>query len=157
MKIGVTSTMALLVAGTLAAQSTKKTDFTINGKIDAVSGAKVILNYANGSERMADTTKLKEDGSFSLKGQISRPVRSIIMVLPAGADLRMRFGMGYAGEIIGRDGVSFYLDKGTISFKGKTLKDAVITGSRAQKDFEAYQAATKPVIDKLNQLQEDMK
>ena len=141
----------------LFAQDDAKMPFTVNGKIDDIGEpAKVILSYNKNGKQAADTTDLVS-GVFTFKGEINRPRRAMMTIVKASDDPKMRFGMGYAGEIIGRDGVSFYLDQGTIFITGKTIKEAAISGSAAQKDFELYQASAKPVTDKLTAINEGMK
>lgn len=141
----------------LYAQDGGQLPFSLQGKIDDIGEAgKVILMYSAAGKRVTDTAELKS-GAFSFKGNIDKPVRAIITIVKSSANPRMNFGMGYGGEIIGRDGASFYLDKGNIAMKGKTIKDAEISGSAAQVDFEILQKAQQPVNEKLRAISDEMK
>lgn len=152
--------LMLLAAGftTLAlhAQDKPAMSFTLKGKIDDPgAGSSVVLSYSNGKDRVNDTIAL-EAGAFSYSGKIAKPVQAVITVSKQGDNPRMRYGMGYGGEIIGRDGTTFYLDKGNIDLKGQNLATAKISGSAAHKDLEKLRLAEKPVNDKLKALNEQM-
>ncbi|GEP98445.1 TlpA disulfide reductase family protein [Chitinophaga cymbidii] len=152
----------LLIAGSvttlmLHAQDGKQMAFSLNGKIDDIGEpGKVILMYSADGKRQSDTVELKS-GAFSFSGNINKPHQAIIIVQKDSDNPRMRFGMGYGNEIIGKDGTSFYLDEGAITIKGKTIKDASISGSAAQKDYAALQKAKQPVTDKLKAISDELK
>lgn len=150
----------LLAAGltSLALHAQDKTElpFTLKGKIDDIGEpAKIVLSYSYDGKRISDTVALNA-GSFSVAGKINKPHTAVITVLKASANPRMRYGMGYGGEIIGVDGVTFYLDKGAITINGKTLNTATIKGSAAQEDYAALRKAEQPVNDKAKALNEQM-
>src|SRR5690606_31683840 len=52
-------------------------------------------------------------------------------------------------EVMGRDGLVVYLDKGAINVNGPTLKTATVTGSQAHREYMVLQQALRPVHDKL--------
>ncbi|WP_295128812.1 TlpA disulfide reductase family protein [uncultured Chitinophaga sp.] len=149
--------LLLAIAGlpVLMVQAQEKS-FTLQGKIDDIGEpGKVILAYSAGGKRISDTATLTA-GAFSFAGKIDQPNRAMITLLKSSANPRMGLGMGYGGEIIGRDGVQFFLDEGAITFQGKTIKEAAIKGSAAQKDYEALTLAQKPVVDKLTAINAEM-
>ena len=149
--------MLLATAGMFSTMLHAQEAFTLNGKIDDPGeAAKVILMYSFDGKRVTDTAELKA-GAFSFAGKINKPISAVITVVKASANPRMNFGMGYGGEIIGRDGCTFYLDKGNITLTGKTIKEADIKGSAAQDDYAVLQKARKPVVDKLTAISDEMK
>ncbi|UYQ95389.1 AhpC/TSA family protein [Chitinophaga horti] len=149
--------MIFLLGGLLPLAATAQDkSFTLDGKINDIGEpAKVILSYSAGGKRVSDTTAL-QSGVFHFAGKIDKPVQAIVMILKSSANPRMAMGMGYGGEILGRDGTPFYLDEGKISLRGATIKEAKIEGSAAQKDFEALNLAKKPVVDKLTAINAEM-
>jgi peroxiredoxin len=151
------STIAfLLIAGIAGAQQTKPLSFSVKGEIDDVKEeAKVVIQYASEGKRKSDTVPLL-NGKFSLKGAIEKPDRSLLFLVKSSDNPRMAMGMGYGGEIIGRDGITLYLDKGDITIKGATLKTAVIKGSAAHADYEVLQKQLQPVYDKQTAIAKKM-
>lgn len=148
--------VAAMPAMMLQAQENKQMSFTLKGKIDDIGEpGKVVLMYSAGGKRVADTAELN-GGSFGFAGKIDRPIQAIVMVLKSSANPRMMMSMGYGGEIIGRDGVQFFLDEGKITLEGKTLKESDIKGSASQKDFLALNKAQLPVVEKLKGINEEM-
>lgn len=138
----------LLVAGVAGAQQPKPLAFSINGKIaDVKEPAKVILQYTRDGKRISDTVPLTE-GKFALKGTIEKPQRSLLYIVKSSDNPRMALAMGYGGEIVGRDGITLYLDKGNISITGPSIKSGTVKGSQAHKDYEAYQKQMQPYYDK---------
>jgi peroxiredoxin len=141
----------------LHAQNNNQLPFTLEGKIDDIGEpARVILSYSKDGKRGSDTTDLKA-GTFSFKSYVNKPSLAIITIVKSSDNPMMRYGMGYNGEITGRDGATFYLDKGRIYIKGKTITEAVIKGSAAQKDYALYRANAQPVADKLAAINNEMK
>jgi peroxiredoxin len=146
----------LIIFSTVLAQKSVELPFTIQGNVDDIKEpTQAILVYQKGEKRITDTISVV-DGKFSFKGRLLKPVTAIITLLKSSDNPRIMISMGYDGEIIGRDGILLYLDKGRISIKGSTLKNAVINGSAAQKDYEALQANLRPVHDKLKAISDEM-
>ncbi|WEK34352.1 MAG: TlpA disulfide reductase family protein [Candidatus Pseudobacter hemicellulosilyticus] len=147
---------ATLSGMVLSAQQKDKWPFTLEGKIDDVGEpAKVILSYSYDGKRVQDTTELAK-GSFAFKGTVNKPGTGVIYLVKSSDNPRMGLAFGYGGEIVGRDGVQFYLDEGKIRFKGKDLKTASIKGSAAQQDYAGLVAKKKPVNDQLKAINEAM-
>lgn len=149
--------MGLMVsAACLHAQNMKPFTFSIKGSIaDPGEPAKVVLMYAAEGKRASDTVQL-EKGNFSFKGETGKPIRGILMLLKQSDNPRMTMAMDYSGDVVGRDALTLYLDKGAISVQGKTLKESVVKGSAAHKDFELLRSKQKPVVDKLKGFQDEM-
>ncbi len=142
-------TFALLLFCGIASAQTQPLSFAITGKIDDIKEkANVILQYSYLGKRVTDTVPLI-DGSFSLKGNIEKPDRSLLFVVKASDNPRLMIGLDYAGNISGKDGITLYLDKGEITINGPTLKTATVKGSVAHSDFQLLQSQLKPVYDKL--------
>jgi peroxiredoxin len=138
----------LLIAGIAGAQQTKPLAFTVKGQIDDVKEeAKVILQYTSEGKRKIDTVPLV-NGKFELKGTIEKPDRGLLFLKKSSDNPRMALAMGYGGEIVGRDGITLYLDKGNIAIKGATLKTAAVTGSAAHAEYEILQKQLQPIYDK---------
>ena len=66
--------LALLMIVLLATACGKKSNFTINGRIEGGAGKKIFLNYLlNSSQKPVDSVKLDASGSFKMKGKVSVP------------------------------------------------------------------------------------
>lgn len=144
--------IALLLYTGIAGAQTQPLTFTITGKIDDIKEkANIILQYSYEGKRINDTVPLV-DGAFSLKGKIEKPERSVLSIVKASANQRTMMGMGYAGDILGRDGITLYLDKGAITIEGPTLKTATVKGSDAHAEFLVLQSELRPVYDKLENI-----
>ena len=65
---------ALLMIVLLATACGKKSNFTINGRIEGGAGKKIYLNYLlNNSQKPVDSVKLDASGSFKMKGKVGVP------------------------------------------------------------------------------------
>jgi len=126
--------------------------FTIKGKIDDVGeDGKAILSYINTGKRINDTAAIN-DGTFEFKGAVAKPERAILYILKATDNPRMAMAQGYGGEIIGRDGIMLYLDKGNIEISGTTLKTASVRGSASHDDYIELQRQLKPYYDRQTEI-----
>lgn len=144
--------IALLLSSGMAVAQTQPLTFGITGKIDDIKEkGNIILQYSYQGKRVNDTVPLV-NGAFSFKGKIEKPDRSLLFIVKASDNPRMMMSMGYAGDIIGRDGITLYLDKGEISVNGPTLKTAVVKGSTAHAEYLVLQQQLKPVYDKLEDI-----
>ncbi|SMC66451.1 TlpA disulfide reductase family protein [Pedobacter nyackensis] len=142
-------TFAFLLIGGIAVSQTKPLAFTITGKIDDVKQpAKVVLQYSYEGKRVADTVPLV-NGAFAMKGNIEKPDRALLFVVKESDNPRMMLSMNYAGDIVGRDGITLYMDKGAITITASTLKTATIKGSAAHADYMVLQKQLQPIYDKL--------
>lgn len=116
------------------AQTTKKTGFTINGKLDGFKDGTQIRLIQNGEAvDMTKTTLLQ--GKFVLKGNVAEPVLCYLII-----------GTEKPAEI--------YVENGTISFKGKKAEPPVyeITGSVSNKEFNDFTKTFIPIAQQLNSL-----
>jgi peroxiredoxin len=142
----------LLFSGIAGAQEKTGLPFSISGKIDDVKQpAKVVLQYSYQGKRVSDTVELV-NGTFSIEGNIDKPDRGNLLVVKSSDNPRMMLSMNYANEIVGRDGIVLYLDKGAININGATLKTAVVTGSKSHTEYQALQKSLRPVYDKLESI-----
>jgi peroxiredoxin len=118
----------------VVAQTTKKTGFTINGKLDGFKDGTEIRLIQNGEAVDMAKTKLLQ-GKFVLKGTVKEPVLCYIMI-----------GAEKPAEI--------YVENGTISVKGKNAQPLVfeITGSASHKDFTDFTKNFIPIAQQLNAL-----
>jgi peroxiredoxin len=114
--------------------------YTIKGKVGALSApAKVYLRYSNDGVMVSDSV-VPQNGLFRFEGRVENPVRGSLSVNHTGS-----------GRVV--DGLSFYLEKGTIEV-GSTdsVKNAVIRGSKLNEDNQRLQAALKAVNDQSRDL-----
>jgi peroxiredoxin len=124
----------LLIPLASFAQTTKKTGFTINGKLDGFKDGTEIRLIQNGEAVEMTNTKLLQ-GKFVLKGKVAEPVLCYLLI-----------GTEKPAEI--------YVENGTISFKGKKAETPVyeITGSASHKEFTDFTKTFIPIAQQLNSL-----
>lgn len=148
----------LAITGFISVMAFAQTPFQykLKGSIrDIGEPGKVAMIWVADGKRQADTVELSK-GKFEFKGKINSPVRAILVVLKSSDNPHMMLSMGYAGEIVGRDGRQVYLGKGNITLKGDSLKTATIKGSASQVDYEVLQKERQPVVDKLDAINKVM-
>lgn len=123
-----------LVPLVVVAQTTKKTGFTINGKLDGFKDGTEIKLIQNGEAVEMTKTKLLQ-GKFVLKGNVKEPVLCYILI-----------GTEKPDEI--------YVENGTISVKGKNAQPLAleITGSASHKEFTDFTKTFIPLAQQLNSL-----
>jgi peroxiredoxin len=116
------------------AQTTKKTGFIIDGKLDGFSEGTEIKLIQNGEAVEMTKTKLLK-GKFVLKGNVTEPVLCYLMI-----------GSEKPAEI--------YVENSTISFKGKKVNPPVyeISGSASHKQFSDFTKIFIPIAQQLNSL-----
>src|SRR5258705_1256859 len=115
-------------------QTTKKTGFTINGKLDDFTDGTEIRLIQNGEAvEMAKTNLLQ--GKFVLKGTVKEPVLCYLLI-----------GSEKPTEI--------YVENGAISVKGKKAQPPVfeISGSVSHKEFSDFTKTFIPIAQQLNAL-----
>ncbi len=96
---------------------------------------KVYLTYRNGDDRVSDSAVL-ENGRFTFTEKINEPTL---------ASLMLRFEPKKDAKQLRMDRMQIFLEPGIIHIKAKdSLKAAVVTGSKAQKEYEAYNKLLKP-------------
>lgn len=145
-------TLAFLLISGIAFSQTKPILFTIAGKIDDIKEpASAVLQYSYQGKRVSDTAAIT-NGTFALKGTIDKPDRSVLVIVKKSDNPRMMLSMDYAGNIVGKDGITLYLDKGAISINGPTLSKATVKGSVAHDQHTALQKNLKPIYDKLESI-----
>lgn len=116
------------------AQTSKSEGFTISGKLDGFTNGTEIRLIQNGESVEMTKTKL-QDGKFVLKGNVPEPVLCYLMI---GAEKP----------------VEIYIEKGSISVKGKKAEPIVveISGSDSHKEFTNFIKTFIPIAQQLNSL-----
>lgn len=105
----------------------------------------VYLNYRYADKLVKDSAGLK-DGHFEFKAAISEPTLATLYVKFENADENSRPRI---------DAMQIFMEPGTMKIEVKdSMKFAKITGSRAQKDFEAFNDLQKPFNEKAAALSE---
>lgn len=73
--------LAILAIVLLATACGKKSNYTITGKIEGGSGKTIYLSrLMTSSQKMADSVKLDQSGTFKLKGQVHEPTYFLLKV-----------------------------------------------------------------------------
>lgn len=96
---------------------------------------KAFLSFRNGDERVTDSAEIKNGGfSFSEK-----------LIEPTLANLSIRFPKKESEKRAHSEFMQLFLEPGNIQVKAKdSLKSAVVSGSKAQKEYEAYNKLLEP-------------
>lgn len=115
-------------------QTSSNNNFTINGKIDGITDGIEISLIQNGEAVAMAKTKL-QDGKFVLKGDMQEPVLCYLVI---GTEKP----------------VEIYVEKGSISVKGKKAETFVveISGSESHKQFTSFTKSFVPLAQQLNSL-----
>ncbi len=96
---------------------------------------KAFLSFRNGDDRINDSAEIK-NGIFDFTEKIMEP---------ALASLSIRFAPKEGEKRPRMDRMQVFLEAGNIQIKAKdSLKFAVVTGSKAQKEYEAYNKLLTP-------------
>lgn len=116
--------------------STQAQEVKIKGTLNFKEpGEKAFLSYRKGDDRINDSTEIK-NGQFAFKGKI---------VEPTLANLSVRFAPKEGEKRPRMDRMQIFLEPGNIQVKAKdSLKFAVVSGSKAQKEYEAYNKLLVP-------------
>lgn len=101
---------------------------------------KMYLYYSKAGEQVTDSTNLR-DGHFTFIEKVAEPSLATLVV---------RFD---AKDSVTRrpEGMQLYIEPGTINVKATdSLKNAIVSGSESQKDFEKLQSLLKPYNEKMS-------
>lgn len=108
---------------------------------------KIMLTYAvDGSYKMDSAVTSK--GAFSLSGSVPYPTRGTLEVRPLVQDTTPMTMERY----MARDVQELYLEAGSISIKGNSLKTAEIKGGKSQQEYLVLVAGRKPFQDSISLL-----
>ncbi len=133
MKKSIVFALLILPLSLLAQQS-----FQIKGDVKGMkAGTKVYLTYSTGTTNALDSSTVKA-GSFAFKGSVTEPSRGSLSIKPS---------------IIGakKETITVYLEPGTILVKvADSLKNAKISGSKVNADYETLQLASKVAQNEVN-------
>ncbi|MEO6522847.1 MAG: TlpA disulfide reductase family protein [Mucilaginibacter sp.] len=122
--------------------------FTYKGTITGAKGQeKAFLIYNNGTDSKTDSVALT-NSAFEFKGTITQPVKATLLVAHNGETF------GALRRSRKRDGISAYLEAGTITVTGTdSVYKASVVGGAVNKDNATMIAATKPFDDQNNKLE----
>jgi len=133
---------ALLSAALMTLSAVRAQQFQLLGHIDGQQNGYVHLYYrdANGGN-VSDSTDLK-NGDFVFTGNIPGPVMAYFT------------GNIASTSMDDPNSTSFFLEPATIYFRGKAgdLKNAVIKGSKTQKEYETLNKELSPVLEEMKPL-----
>ena len=137
----------LLMSQNAVAQK-DNSSFKISGKLGNVkTDRKVFLSYRAGERYVTDSTIAKR-GKFSFKGKLENgeTVQADIESKPLIDDGEP---MSYE-KYMKRDIQTFYIDPGNTSIKGvDSIKTALITGGKTQKEYASLEEQLKPLEDEM--------
>ncbi len=111
-------------------------DVKITGNINLKEAPeKVFITYRNGDDRVNDSAEIK-NGRFTFKQKLMEPVL---------ANLSVRFPKKEADKRARTEAFQLFLEPGNIQVKATdSLKFAVVTGSKAHSELDAYNKLLKP-------------
>ncbi|WP_456377573.1 redoxin domain-containing protein [Lutibacter sp.] len=143
-KIILTITLSCLLVGCLKHNTE---EFTLMGKFKGVNTKQVILSYTNNSNNFINDTILINNGEFSTKGFISGPT---IAFLKGNIKKRGTSDPNYT---------NFFLEPKKIKvslIEGK-FKEAKVTGSTTQKEYEKLKLIVIPLNNEMKEINEKIK
>ncbi len=110
--------------------------FELNGKISFKEPVeKALLYFRNGDERITDSADIK-NGVFAFKGKIQEPTLATLVI---------RFPKKENEKRAKTENMNIFLEAGNIKVIAKdSLESAKVTGSKAQKEYEAYNKLLEP-------------
>jgi len=114
--------------------------FVVNGKYKGQPGDMLYLSYTDaGNTRVKDSCVVK-DGDFSFKGAITEPTMAYLRAKQAGMN--------------NDNGTQLFLEPAVmqLSVDSKNIKDAVLTGSAAQKEWVQFEKAQEPIRKEMQPL-----
>ncbi|MBE7169447.1 MAG: AhpC/TSA family protein [Williamsia sp.] len=124
--------------GNLAAQQTPG-NFLLNGKWTGAPPAMLYLSYADGEGQPKRDSAQVQNGSFQFKGKITEPAMAYLQIKQA------------AGA---PDGIQLFLEPAVmqLSLDGSNVKEAVLTGSATQKEWDALTKQKEPLRKEIEPL-----
>ncbi|NLR62457.1 AhpC/TSA family protein [Chitinophaga polysaccharea] len=140
-----------VIAVVAATQANAQEAYTIRGKLTAVKDAKIMLDYRIGKKHIIDSTEIR-NGIFTLKGNVTQPMKASLTVKDLNDDGTMNLE-----KIWDRDTRDLYLENGQIIVEGTNLKEAVVTGGKAQADLNQLNKELEPYMRQLKPLTGELK
>jgi len=121
--------------------------FTLKGTLNGTHVDSAILNYP-GAKAYIRIAKAVIDGRFSFTGALPEVAQASIEFTNKGEVIPMR-------ELMNRERF-FYLEPGLISVTGNPsdMKSLKFTGSKVEKEFEAFNAGIQPILDEMKPLED---
>lgn len=124
-------------------------NYDLKGKIGQLNlpAKAFLLRIVNGQE-VTDSVALSA-GSFEFKGNIVGPEQALLLIDHTGVGLtRLKSGTEGIPDIL-----NLYIENGTIQISGvDSVKKAIITGSKLNDDNAALALAVKPIMVKVQAL-----
>jgi len=147
MKKQLLSALALLPALAFAQEK-----YTIKGKVSGVDApAKIFLTYRADGNNMADSTAVK-NGEFQFAGQVKDITRATLVLDHKGV------GLNSLDRKTKQDVLPVYLVQGTTDVIAKdSLTKAKVSGNKVNEDFVKYEAYLKPINDKMQALNAEIR
>ena len=141
----------MLLAMTLFGHfSIAQSGFEISGTVSNSNAPveKVFLSYAMDGAMRTDSTVV-QDGKYTFKGSVKEPLLASLRVKykePADAKNIKAFS-------VRRDAFQLFIENANIKVASKdSFSNAVVTGSRSDKDYRVLQRGLKPLNDQMSQL-----
>ncbi len=126
--------------------------FRIRGEIDGLKeDRKVMLYYKTGTEWLTDSTTTRQ-GRFELTGKIPWPVKATLELKSPGSDTGAMTYEKYRG----RDMRTFFINGGTTTFEGLSIKMARIKGGQSQRDYSVLESMLRLSEDSLDRYNDKM-
>jgi peroxiredoxin len=129
--------------------------FTIKSKLTNVAGpAKAYLVYYLGANNVTDSAVVV-NGEFKFDGVVMDPVNASIFIDHKNLGFVKYIAQDFpdGGPSKTADGLSFFLEKGSINISGKdSIATADVVGSPINNDNKELKAQLKVIIDKAQQL-----
>jgi peroxiredoxin len=140
MHTNILKSLLFLALALATRQTATAQQFTIKGKLDGLQEGKIILSYRGNGKYVVDSAQLSK-GVFTLRGSTPWPVL---------ADLEFKPLLEEAGPMtyeryLQRDAQEFYLENGSITIRGDSVKTAVITAGRSQQEYRGLQEQLKDI------------
>jgi peroxiredoxin len=140
----------LLVMTVFSHFAIAQSGFEISGSVSNSNALldKVFLSYAMDGAMRTDSTVV-QDGKYTFKGSVKEPLLASLRVKykePADAKSIKAFS-------VRRDAFQFFLENAKIKVASKdSFSNAVVTGSRSDKDYRVLLIGLKPLNDQMSQL-----
>ncbi|RZK79994.1 MAG: AhpC/TSA family protein [Pedobacter sp.] len=135
--------LLLMLPATLSMAQDK---FEISGKLSGVGNDKmVMLTYVNSEGKSAKDSAVVKNGKFTLSGTTAFANKSYLSLMPVKKDTTKRRSAG--------DFKDFYLEKGKYKVVASdSMNKAIITGTKAQSDYLAYNAKTEALLTQFKDI-----
>lgn len=144
------SSILLLLTGAMAFAQGK---FAIQGRLtDTEENFKVFLNYVDQGTNKRDST-ISSNGQFSFSGTVAEPTKASLEVRPLQPE---RDPASPMERLVSRNVQDFFLEEGSFTVSGSTLRNAKITGGPTQTDYLVLKSRVKSLEDEMAPLSQKL-